>query len=174
MAMLILGLLWGVGFIVLGRWIYKNPKTMYVSSLSARSDSPFREFVARLFATLLIFLGSLGAATALASLLLHRALAITLIGAAAGALGAVFLRPGLGTAPLIAARTTEPALAGRGPLLTRKGKLFLVTMIGGGVAVGAETFVLPAVGKAALTPDVALVTILIMATALLMEMLFVK
>ena len=40
MGTLILGLLLGGSFIVLGRWIYSNPKTMYVSSLRPSSESP--------------------------------------------------------------------------------------------------------------------------------------
>lgn len=172
--LVLLGLLGGGGFIALGRWIYSHPKTMYVSSLSAASDSPFRNSVARVFATLLIFLGSFGAASALAGWLLHRALVITLIGVAAGALGAAFLRPPVSTVPGGATGTAGSEPGRLGTLLSRKGRVFLTTMAAGVLLSTAEALSLPALGKGALWPDVALVTILVVAVAMLCEMLLLK
>lgn len=174
MGTLILGLLGGGGFIALGRWIYSHPKTLYMSSLGARSDSPFRNSVARVFATLLIFLGSFGVATVLAGLLLHQALVITLIGVAAGILGAGFLRPAVSTVPRGATGTPGLEPGRLRPLLSRKGKVFLATMAAGVLLSTAEALSLPALGKGALWPDVAAVTILVTAVAMICEMVLVK
>ncbi len=174
MSTLIFGLLGGGGFVVLGRWIYSNPTTMYVSSLGAGRENSLPELGARIFATLLIFLGSFGATAAPAAMLLHRAAAITLTAATAGALGAWLLRPRVVAAPRGAAGSPEGVKTRRGPSLTRKGKVLLATMAAGVVLSTAEALGLPALGRGALWPDAALVTILAVAAGMLSEMLFVK
>lgn len=174
MSTAMLGLIAGVAFVLLGRWIYARPETFYANSLQANSEGSLPRLVAKVFAVLLIFLGSYAAVVAPAETFIHGAVAITSLGLVAGTLASLFLRPraggAVGTGPVAspAARTKQ------GPILTRKGKVFLATMIGGCVVMGAETFLLPVIGRAGLVPDVGMTTILIWATAMLLEMLFVK
>jgi hypothetical protein len=40
MSSTIVALVAGIGFILLGRWIYRNPKTLYVRPVHASPDAP--------------------------------------------------------------------------------------------------------------------------------------
>ena len=164
----------GAAFIFLGRWIYTDPKTLYASSLEANHDAALHRVGTKLVAIVLIFGGAYAAVAAPAELLIPQGWVVTSLGLVAGVLASLFLRPRVTGAVGTGSEASAAARIKQGWLLTGKGKLFLVTMIGGALVVGVETLVLPLVGRAGLLPDVGLVTILIMATAMLLEMLFVK
>lgn len=124
----ILGLVAGAAFILLGRWIYASPyRVLYIRSLFVDPDSSFLRTGAKTIGTFFIVAGSCAAVVAPASRAIPNSAAWLIVPLGAAVLGAWFLRPRVVEAPRAA---TEPPVAGHGRVLTRKGKLaFAWTLI---------------------------------------------
>jgi Cytochrome oxidase complex assembly protein 1 len=87
-------LLAGSAFILLGRWMYGNPKKIYPNWLYNNPDHPFLFGLVRAFATLMMFIGSGAVVSAITSRVLPGALVLMAM-LAGGIAGAWFLRPRL-------------------------------------------------------------------------------
>lgn len=85
-------LIFGVAFLFLGRWLYKNPTRVNANSLYTNPQHPFLLAYGRVFGTILIFGGSLFIIGALVSIRMSGSLAF-FVSLAGGAAGALFLRP---------------------------------------------------------------------------------
>lgn len=83
----------GIGFILLGRWIYRHPAALYVKSIHASPDVPSLRIGAKAFGTLAIFVGAYAVAARAAGFWTHSTVAVIVLGLTIGILSAWFLRP---------------------------------------------------------------------------------
>lgn len=174
MGVALFALIGGTAFILLGRWFYRNPQVLYESSLYSRGSHPIMRLWTRLFAMLLIFVGTFALVAGPSSVVTRHDTVGLAVALGAAVLGAVFLRPSVGAAPRSPTGIAGGPAARHNPFLTRKGKVFLATMAAGVLLSTAEALSLPALGRGALWPDVATVTILVTAVAMLCEMLLLR
>jgi len=118
MASNILGVVGGVLVVLVGRWIYANPKgALYVRSIHSSPDTPFLKLAAKIFGTLAIFIGSYGVAAAAAGLVTERAMVIVPLGLLAGVVGTWFLRPAVKEVPTVEAEVEKAHVRTRQKLL---------------------------------------------------------
>jgi hypothetical protein len=123
-------LLAGSAFVLLGRWIYKNPKKVYPNWLYSNPDSLFLTGFARVFATMVIFVGSCAVIIALVSHLLPGYMLV--IVALAGAIASAWLlRPPVqaAEAPTVGGSGTTQVPTRQG-FLSKKGKWIVGISVG--------------------------------------------
>lgn len=132
----------GIGFILLGRWIYGSPKTLYVRAVDSSPDAPSLRFGAKLFGTLAIFIGSYAVVAGIADLLIHRALVVIALGLIIAATSAWLLRPAV---------KSVPALGKRQPL-TLRSRLLIAVLLGIAFLFTATVLILIRVGDGARIP----------------------
>lgn len=161
----IFGLAGGVAFILLGRWIYSNPKqAFYIRSLYTDPDSSFLRVGAKIIGTFFIAGGSCAAVViALGSLMNPNSTAWLILPLGAAVLSGWLLRPRTVEAPRAVA---EPAAATRDGLLTPRRKLLIAWAFGGGGIFTAAVAVLLLTGESRLIPVVVMVSALVMVFAL--------
>jgi len=170
----IIGLVGGTVFILLGRWIYANPKKVYTSSLYANPDSPFLKFGVRLFATLLIFIGSYAAALWSVALVVHLGTTAVIIALVAALLGGWSLRPQVIALPHVAVGAPAAGTQKHGGFMTRKGRSLTIMALGISTVVFATILALFVSGQGRLMPVVAIVATLISALVVAVVLWFVK
>lgn len=164
----------GIAFILAGRWVYANPKRFFENPLYSPGEGRLTRLCGKLFGTLLIFIGAFTLVAESASMVIRRGTAVAVLATIAAVLAALLLRPQTRRGVPANLEVFPAGTARRGVPLTRKGKLFVATMVLGGLAVSAEAILLPRLGEASLWPDVAIVTVFLVAVGMLSEMLFVK
>lgn len=140
----IFGLAGGVVFILLGRWIYVNPKALYVSSLHKSTDSPSLKLAAKVFGTLAIFVGSYAAVVAIADLVIRQAAVAVVLGLSLAALSTRFLRPTVKPVP-------SPGMAQRSGAPSRA-RLLVAVMLGFGAFFTATVLILIKLGDGRFIP----------------------
>lgn len=165
----VFGLAGGAGFILLGRWIYTNPKkAFYIRSIYADPDSRFLKVGAKIFGTFFISFGACAAGiAALGSLMNANSTVWLIIPLGSGVLGGWFLRPRIAETPHT---VVEQPAAKPGGFLTRRGKFLIVWALGSGGFLTAAVLIVIWTGESHLIPAViivfALVTVVAMAAIL--------
>jgi len=130
MATILFQLVAGFVFVFLGRWAYKNPRKLYLNWLYTNPEHPFLIGFGRVFATMLIFVGSAAIIGAVVSRPLPEPLPTLVI--LAGAIAAAwFLRPSV-QEPVspIAGDLPSTALPVKQSFLSKKGKWAVGILIG--------------------------------------------
>lgn len=85
-------ILFGVGFILLGRWLYRNPRKLFRFGF-LNPEHPGVQKLARLYATFFIFFGMFASAGVISAFLLHSVPGLPLIAVVVSIAGALLLRP---------------------------------------------------------------------------------
>ena len=116
---ILLPMIFGVSFVLLGRWLYKNPNKLLPGWGLLNPEHPGVKKISRVYATLLIFVGTF-ASVAAALILIRSARGMSLLALPAAILAAWLLRPKVPQGELpVAAAGVQPA--GQ-PLLTKHWK----------------------------------------------------
>jgi hypothetical protein len=112
----------GTAFVFLGRWIYKDPRRFQANWLYTNPQHPFLMGTGRVFAILLIFVGSFAIIAALVSQPLSGLLRV-LVSLACGIAGAWFLRPRISqSVPTGVVDSPSTATPVKQRFLSKKGK----------------------------------------------------
>jgi hypothetical protein len=139
----------GSALILLGRWMYKNPRKFHANSLYTNPRHPFLLAYGRFFASFIIFAGSLAIIAALVSQRLPGSLAF-FASLAGGIAGALFLRPRVGELVSPSAGNTLSTLAPvKRSFLSKKGKRAVGILLGIAFlfVIGAAGFVVNVIGN---------------------------
>jgi len=98
----------GVCFVLLGRWLYKNPSKLFRWGL-LNPEHPGVQKLARVYATFFIFFGMLASAGLVLALLLRRVPGMPLLAFAVAVAGAWLLRPKMPQSePPVVAESQQP------------------------------------------------------------------
>jgi hypothetical protein len=129
----------GCTFILLGRWTYRNPKRLYPNALYSDPDNPVLKNWVKVFAMLLIFVGSYAGLAAVSGLFLRGVIVIS-VTLPVAIVATWLLRPQLVETPR---SVVAPADASEEHLgfLTTKGKWFFYVTIVAALALMATVFV---------------------------------
>lgn len=133
----------GVCFVVLGRWIYRNPRSLYVREVHASPDAPLPRLGAKVFGTLAIFIGSYAVVAGIADLVVASSGTMVFTGAIIVAAIAFLLTP-----TVKSGRSSE---TGQRPL-TMRAKLLIAVLVAVGTLFTAAVLILIRVGDSALIP----------------------
>lgn len=134
----------GVCFVVLGRWIYRNPRSLYVREVHASPDAPLPRLGAKVFGTLAIFIGSYAVVAGIADLVVASSGTMVVTGAIIVAAISAFLL----TPTVKSGRSSE---TGQRPL-TMRAKLLIAVLVAVGTLFTAAVLILIRVGDSALIP----------------------
>ena len=85
-------ILFGVGFILLGRWLYRNPSKLFRFGLFLNPEHPGVQKLARVYATFFIFFGMFASVGIVSAFLLHSVPGMPLIALVVSIAGAWLLR----------------------------------------------------------------------------------
>jgi len=166
MAGFVFALVVGSAFILVGRWIYANPKALQVASLHADPDSRFLRVGAKVFGVLAIFIGSYSTAVAMAGLVIREAVVTVSLGLVLAALSAWVLRPETqsGLTPATGQRTPRPT----------RGKLLIAVVLSLAALFTGAILVLIRFGEGRLVPLVSTIAALTFAAAIAAILWFPK
>lgn len=121
MSELLFPLIAGTVFVLLGRWMYKNPKRVYPNWLYSNPDHPYLIGGVRVFATMAMFVGSFALISTVVSHLLPESL-IVIVALAGAILSAWFLRPDMPQPEAAEGMTSDSSIPKKRGFLSRKGK----------------------------------------------------
>ncbi|MGC2247969.1 MAG: cytochrome c oxidase assembly factor Coa1 family protein [Terriglobales bacterium] len=106
----LLPIIFGICFVLLGRWLYKNPGKLFPGWGLLNPENPRVQKLSRIYATFLIFVGAF-ASLAVALGLIRSAPGMSLLAFPAAAVAAWFLRPKVpqnGEFPVAATKDDQP------------------------------------------------------------------
>ena len=134
----------GVALILIGRWIYRNPRSLFVSSIHGSPNSQSLKVGARVIGTVAIFLGSYAITVPIIDLIIRSAAVVTIAGLALAGFGAWFLRPAVEP-------SLKPEIENKPGPPSRK-KLLVVTVVALGSSFTIALLILIRLGQHKLVP----------------------
>lgn len=131
-----------IGFILFGRWIYGNPAALYVKSIHASPDVRSLRIGAKVFGTLVIFIGSYAVAARIADFWTDSTVTVIALGSIVATISAWRLRPSTKSSTI----STVGQRLGTPP----RAKLLAAVVVGLGVLFTATVMILTELGHGAL------------------------
>jgi hypothetical protein len=136
-----IALIEGTVLVLLGRWVYRNPRKVYPSSMYRNPDSPIAQIPIKTFGVMAIFVGSAVALLAIGQTVLgpDKNLVFAMIGSAAATW---LLRPRTKRHLVaISGDSLQTTSGADTDILTKKGKQTLAVAVGVAVAAAIITLV---------------------------------